>query len=282
MELVTSPHPVQAKPKYSLTPLALLVTLMPGREAGSLGQRPQRPYDWTRFGRGPLIADREVRGPPEMWWHRACLANSETLVSLLPRFTKGPPSANGYNQGIHHWGVKRWDAVSAVHTNIRACVLMYMHLYNPTNTLRGAYTRTHSRNLIWCRCSQQSPPTWRWRPCQFTCQWGKRGALSAPEIPPIPPIHSHSLHYSGSRRRHQLFPFPPLPSDASCDRASTSRAYGGNATFGGGGDILPPLLSLQWHVKGYFLQSQPVQVKKLKTVISTILKSLLMCKCHLT
>lgn len=113
---------------------------------------------------GPLSDDREVRRPPKKWWHKTRRASSETLISLLPQSVKGPgvPICQLVLPGHSSFRVEP-ARCSAVHTNIRACVLLYMHLYDPINTLtyRSIHIHTHSTKLIQCPCSEPSPPTSR-------------------------------------------------------------------------------------------------------------------------
>lgn len=198
MELVTSPHPVQAKPKYSLTPLALLVTLMPGREAGSLGQRPQRPYGWTRFGRGLLIDDREVRGPPEMWWHRACLANSETLVSLLPQSTKGPgvPICQLVQPGRSSLrGETLRCRLSRAHKHTSMCSYVYALVGANKRSLREAYTHVHipeSSSGVGVQCKALQPRGAA--PASSPARAGEEEHLAPQKYHPYPgPAHTHCI-----------------------------------------------------------------------------------------
>lgn len=103
------------EPSYPLTPAALIVTRMPGREAGSRGQGLYAPSTGKGHHRGlvgPLRDDREVRGPlgcggvepvePPLKHSSACYPT--------PRKGRGSPSANWYYQGVHHLGAKHQEA----------------------------------------------------------------------------------------------------------------------------------------------------------------------------
>lgn len=89
------------EPSRPLTPPALFVTRMPGREAGSWGQGLCAPLTGKGHRRGlvgPLRDDREVRGPLGRGGVEAVepLLKHSSACYPTPREGRGSPSANWY------------------------------------------------------------------------------------------------------------------------------------------------------------------------------------------
>ena len=238
---VTPLRPVRVNPRVRWLPLPSLSPVCQVEKQGPGGQRLYAPSAGKgQHGGlvGPLRDDRGVRGP--LGWGgvepvEPLLKHSPACYPTL-RKGRGSPSANWYYQGVHHLGAKHREAQPYTQRRrIWACVLMYMSLYDQTNTPTYKSTHTHTytrarsvrmypRTPIQCQCSVLSPPTSGWSPCQFTCQGWTSRALSAPERPPSPPpIHTHHVTQGQGGFTHA--PVPSLPSIARCHPRTDSTAH---------------------------------------------------------
>lgn len=99
--------------------------------------------------------------------------------------------------------------LNRTHKHMSMC--SYVYALVRSNKHSHIHIHTHSTKLTQCPCSEPSPPTLRWSPCQFTCQGWTSRALSAIHTPAPP---SHCITWR-SRRLHPHFPFS-LPSNAPC------------------------------------------------------------------
>lgn len=146
------------EPSYPLTPPALFVTRMPGREAGSKGQGLYTPSTGKGHHRGlvgPLRDDREVRGPLGCRGVKPVEPLLKHSSACYPTQRKGPgsPSANWYYQCGHHlWAKHRQAQPYTQWRHIWACVLMYVHLYNQAihTDLQHTHANTHTHAQSGC------------------------------------------------------------------------------------------------------------------------------------
>ncbi|MEQ2187936.1 hypothetical protein GOODEAATRI_009862 [Goodea atripinnis] len=135
------------EPSYLLTPPALFVTLVPGREAGSFRAETASPLRvekaTSEAWKGPSDTSEGLRGPlrsrgvepvePPPKHSSAC--------SPAPRKGRGSPSANWYYQGVHHS-----EAIHTKEEHMSMCSYVYALVQSRKHSRSGTLETPSSAN----------------------------------------------------------------------------------------------------------------------------------------